>query len=57
LRHFAVRGGPPQSVDFDIADAVDPDRIETFAIGASATSLRVIAMLRDRFGDRLKLLD
>ena len=57
LRHFAVRGGPPQSVDIDIAEAVDLNRIETFAIGTRETSLRVIAMLRERFGDRLKLLD
>jgi uncharacterized protein (TIGR02996 family) len=57
LRHFAVRGGPPQSVDIEIAEAVDMNRIETFAIGTSATSLRVIAQLRERFGDRLKLLD
>jgi hypothetical protein len=57
LRHFAVRGGPPQSVVEEIADAVDPDRIETFAIGTRETPPRVAAMLRDRFEDRLKLLD
>jgi hypothetical protein len=56
LRHFAVRGGPPRSVDIEIAGAVDPDRIETFAIGGSETPPRVAAMLRDRFGDRFRVL-
>jgi hypothetical protein len=55
LRHFAVRGY--DSMDFEIADAVDPNRIETFAIGKRETPPRVVAMLRDRFGDRLRLLD
>ena len=46
LRHFAVRGGPPRSVDFDIADAVDPDRIETFAIGKEELQTGVAAKLQ-----------
>jgi hypothetical protein len=56
LRHFALRGGPNLSVDFDIARAVDPARIETFAIGAPETSPRVRAMLQDHFGDRFRIL-
>ena len=56
LRHFAVRGGPQRSVDFDIAHAVDRDRIETFAIGATETSSQAVAMLREHFGDRFRLL-
>jgi uncharacterized protein (TIGR02996 family) len=56
LRHFAVRG-PYSAVDFDIADAVDVNRIETFAIESNLVSPRVARLLRDRFGDRLKLLD
>jgi uncharacterized protein (TIGR02996 family) len=56
LRHFAVRGGPPLSADEDIADAVDPDRIETFAIGASETPPRVAGLLRKQFGDRFRIL-
>jgi uncharacterized protein (TIGR02996 family) len=57
LRHFALRGGPNLSVDFDIAHAVDPNRIETFAIGAPEISPRVRAMLQDRFGDRFRILE
>jgi hypothetical protein len=55
LRHFSVRGF--HSVGFEIADAVDPNRIETFAIESNLISPRVARLLRDRFGDRLKLLD
>ncbi len=57
LRHFAVRGGPPRSADIDIANAVDADRIETFAIGKSETFPRLVSQLCDRFGDRLRILD
>jgi len=56
LRHFAVRGFPELAADEEIADAVDPDRIETFAIGDRETPRRVEAYLRDRFGDRFRLL-
>lgn len=56
LRHFAVRGGPPRSVDFDIAHAVDPDRIETFAIGEKELQTGVAAKLQDHFGDRFRVL-
>jgi hypothetical protein len=56
LRHFAVRGFPALAADVEIADAVDPDRIETFAIGDSETPRRVEAYLRYRFGDRVRLL-
>jgi uncharacterized protein (TIGR02996 family) len=56
LRHFAVRGGPSRSVDFDIADAVDPDRIETFAIGEMELQTGVDTKLQSRFGDRFRVL-
>ena len=54
LRHFAVRGGPYRSVDVDIADAVDPDRIETFAIGEKELQTGVAAQLEKRLGDRFR---
>ena len=57
LRHFAVRGRPGATAEFDVAYAVDAGRIETFAIAAQDTFPRVVAMLRDRFGDRLRLLE
>ncbi len=53
LRHFAVSSGW-EAADFEIADAVDPDQIETFAIGRSPP--RVVMMLRERFGDKLRHL-
>ena len=53
LRHFAGSSGWGEA-DFEIADAVDPDRIETFAIGRSPP--RVVMMLRERFGDKLRHL-
>jgi hypothetical protein len=56
LRHFAVRGGPNRSVDFDIAHAVDPDRIETFAIGEKELQTGVAAKLQNHFGDRFRIL-
>jgi hypothetical protein len=56
LRHFAVRGFPTLAVDVEIAAAVDPNRIETFAIGMRETSPRVAGLLRERFGDRVRLL-
>jgi uncharacterized protein (TIGR02996 family) len=56
LRHFAVRGGPPRSVDFDIAHAVGPERIETFAIGENELQTGVAAKLQDHFGDRFRVL-
>jgi uncharacterized protein (TIGR02996 family) len=56
LRHFAVRGGPNRSVDFDIAHAVDPVRIETFAIGENELQTGVAEKLRDHFGDRFRVL-
>jgi len=56
LRHFAVRGGPDRSVDFDIAHAVNPDRIETFAIGEKELQTGVAAKSQDRFGDRFRVL-
>jgi hypothetical protein len=54
--HFAVRGGPDRSVDFDIAHAIDPDRIEMFAIGVKELQTGVGAKLQDHFGDRFRLL-
>ena len=56
LRHFAVRSVWRGAVDFDIAYAVDADRIETFAIGFNDATPRVVAMLRERFGDKLCIL-
>ncbi len=56
LRHLAVRGGPDRSVDVDNADAVDPDRIETFAIGEKELQTGVAAKLQDHFGDRFRVL-
>jgi uncharacterized protein (TIGR02996 family) len=57
VRHFAVRGtyrgGPlPRS----LARAVDPDRIETFAIDARDVPARVVEYLRAKFGDRFRPL-
>jgi hypothetical protein len=43
-------------VDFDIAHAVDPDRIETFAIGEKELQTGVAAKLADHFGDRFRVL-
>ena len=56
LRHFAVRGGPYHSVNFDIAHAVDPDRIETFAIGEKELQTSVAEKLQKHFGDRFRVL-
>ena len=55
LRHFAARSFG-FSADFDIAYAVDSDRIETFAIWSSDAAPRVVAMLKERFGNKFRLL-
>jgi hypothetical protein len=57
LRHFALRGGPNLSVDFDIAHAIDPDRIETFAIGEKELQTGVAEKLQAHFGDRFRILE
>jgi len=57
LRHVALRGQYEDPLVTDsLADAVDMDRIETFAIGIWGMPPHVVELLRAKFGDRLRLL-
>lgn len=56
LRHLrlAPRYGTPDADVLAVADALDPDRVETLAVRTAHLSARVRAELTRRFGDRVK---
>jgi uncharacterized protein (TIGR02996 family) len=58
VRHFALLGGVYNNghVFLPLGDAVDPARIETFAIGIPYFPERAANALRAKFGDRVRFL-
>ncbi|QEG25817.1 hypothetical protein GobsT_05520 [Gemmata obscuriglobus] len=58
VKHFALFGAYENGrALLPLVDAVDPDRIETFAIGVSHFPERAANALRAKFGDRVRFLE